>query len=142
MKKPYNYYLFFIALVSLSFKWILALIVIVVALGFKFYARGILSSASVLIGLIAGYVVAIFMGVVNFDAVANASWFALPVPFKYGFEIQAAAIIGMCLMAVVSAIETVGDISGITKGGAGREGERPAIPGAGSARARAAAPGS
>ena len=61
------------------------------------------------------------MGVVNFDAVANASWFALPVPFKYGFEIQAAAIIGMCLMAVVSAIETVGDISGITKGGAGRE---------------------
>ena len=102
-------------------KWILALIVIVVALGFKFYARGILSSASVLIGLIAGYVVAIFMGVVNFDAVANASWFALPVPFKYGFEIQAAAIIGMCLMAVVSAIETVGDISGITKGGAGRE---------------------
>ena len=102
-------------------KWILALIVILVALGFKFYARGILSSASVLIGLIAGYVVAIFMGVVNFDAVSNASWFALPVPFKYGFEIQAAAIIGMCLMAVVSAIETVGDISGITKGGAGRE---------------------
>ena len=69
-------------------KWILALIVIVVALGFKFYARGILSSASVLIGLIAGYVVAIFMGVVNFDAVTNASWFALPVPFKYGFEIK------------------------------------------------------
>ena len=61
------------------------------------------------------------MGAVNFGGVTNASWFALPVPFKYGFEIHAAAILGMCLMAIVSAIETIGDISGITKGGAGRE---------------------
>jgi xanthine/uracil permease len=30
-----------------------------------------------------------------------------------------AAIIGFCLMAFVSAVETVGDVSGITKGGAG-----------------------
>ena len=102
-------------------KWGLALIVIVVALGFKFYARGVLSSAAILIGLLAGYVVAIFMGAVNFGGVTNASWFALPVPFKYGFEIHVAAILGMCLMAIVSAIETIGDISGITKGGAGRE---------------------
>ena len=102
-------------------KWGLALVVIIVALGFKFYARGILSSAAILIGLIVGYIVAIFMGAVNFSAIANASWFALPVPFKYGFEIHAAAVIGMCLMAIVSAIETIGDISGITKGGANRE---------------------
>ena len=102
-------------------KWGLALVVIIVALGFKFYARGILSSAAILIGLIAGYIVGIFMGVVNFSGVEKASWFALPVPFKYGFELHAAAIIGMCLMAIVSAIETIGDISGITKGGANRE---------------------
>lgn len=101
--------------------WFLAIVVIVVSLGFKFFTKGMLSSAAVLIGLIVGYIVAIPMGMVNFGGVANAGWFAIPTPFKYGFEVNAAAIIGMCLMAVVSAIETVGDVSGIAKGGANRE---------------------
>lgn len=101
--------------------WGLALVVIIVALGLKFMTKGILSSAAILFGLMAGYVVAIIMGKVNFGGVMNASWFAIPVPFKYGFEFNMAAIIGICLMSIVSAIETVGDVSGITKGGAGRE---------------------
>ncbi len=102
-------------------KWGLALVVIFVALGFKFFTKGIASSAAILLGLIAGYLVGIFTGAVNFGGVAKADWFAIPSPFKYGFEFSAIAIIGMCLMSVVSAIETVGDISAIAKGGAGRE---------------------
>ena len=101
--------------------WGMALIVIIVALGLKFWTKGILSSAAILFGLIAGYLVAIAMGQVSFAGVAKASWFAIPQPFKYGVDFNMAAIIGICLMSIVSAIETVGDISGITKGGAGRE---------------------
>lgn len=101
--------------------WSLALIVILVTLGLKFFTRGMMSSAAVLIALVVGYIVAIPMGMVNFGKVASASWFAMPSPMHFGFEINIAAIIGMCLMSFVSAIETVGDISGITKGGAGRE---------------------
>ena len=101
--------------------WIQALIVIVVALGVKFYSKGILSSAAILVGLIVGYVVSIPMGSVSFSGIANASWFALPKPLSYGFEFNITAIIAMCLMCIISAIETVGDISGVTKGGAGRE---------------------
>ncbi len=102
-------------------KWGLALVVIFVALGFKFFSKGIASSAAILLGLIAGYLVGIFTGAVNFGGVAKAEWFVIPTPFKYGIEFSAAAIIGMCLMSIVSAIETVGDISAIAKGGAGRE---------------------
>lgn len=102
-------------------RWGLALVVIFVALGFKFFTRGTMSSAAILIGLIAGYVVGYLTGAVNFGGVAKAAWFAVPQPFKYGVEFSAFAIIGMCLMSLVSAIETVGDISGITKGGANRE---------------------
>jgi len=101
--------------------WGLALVVIVVTLGVQFYSRGFLSTASVLIGIIAGYIVAMILRQVDFGRVASASWFALPQPFKMGFSLNVAAIVGMCLMAFVSAIETVGDISGITKGGANRE---------------------
>lgn len=101
--------------------WSLALIVIAVTVGLKFFVKGFVSSAAILIGLVAGYLIAIPMGMVDFGRVGGAGWFALPEPLRWGFELNAAAIIGMCLMAVVSAIETVGDISGITKGGANRE---------------------
>ena len=94
--------------------WILALVVIVVTLVIKFFVKGFLSSAAVLMGILAGYIVAVLMGMVNFGGVARAGWFEIPTPFKYGFEFKIAAVVGMCAMAIVSAIETVCDVSGIT----------------------------
>ena len=102
-------------------SWFVAIVVVVVTLCVKFFARGLLSVAAVLIGLLVGYAVAFLMGMVSFAAVDRAATFALPQPFPFGVEFTAAAVIGFCLMAVISAIETVGDVSGITKGGAGRE---------------------
>ncbi|KAB2956253.1 MAG: purine permease [Rhizobiaceae bacterium] len=102
-------------------NWSVALVVIVTTLALKFFARGTWSIAAVLIGLAAGYFVALVSGMVSFGNVGGAGWIAIPVPFKWGFDLNAAAVTGMCFMAIVSAIETVGDVSGITKGGAGRE---------------------
>ncbi len=118
-------------------NWSAALVVIFVTLGLKFFTRGMLAISAVLIGLIVGYIYALLVGMISFggDFGIAASWnnaatFALPQPFKYGWEISAAAIIGFCLMAFVSAIETVGDVSGITKGGADREATDEEIQGA------------
>ena len=111
-------------------NWTVALVVIVVTLGFKFFAKGMLSVSAILIGLIVGYIVAFAMGMVNFGNVGRAAPFALPDPFHFGFEFSVAAVIGFCLMAIISAIETVGDVSGITKGGAGREATDKEITGA------------
>ncbi|PKP74925.1 MAG: uracil permease [Alphaproteobacteria bacterium HGW-Alphaproteobacteria-6] len=111
-------------------QWLPALVVILVTLAIKFFTRGFMAVAAVLIGIIAGYVVALAMGQVSFTSVGRAGYFALPNPFKWGFEFNAAIIIGMCFMAIVSAIETVGDVSGITKGGAGREATDKEIEGA------------
>lgn len=102
-------------------NWSIALIVILVTLLLKFFTRGMLSVAAVLLGMVAGYAYAFAIGKVSFVAVGKASWFTAPELFKFGWEINWAIIIGMCFMAVVSAIETVGDVSGITKGGANRE---------------------
>ena len=115
-------------------NWSAALVVIIVTLALKFYARGMLAVSAVVIGILAGYLYALIMGMVTLDGIAT-SWgraapLALPVPFKYGFEFSFAAIIGFCLMAFVSAVETVGDVSGITKGGAGREATEQEITGA------------
>ncbi len=116
-------------------NWSAALVVIMVTLALKFFTRGMLSVSAVLVGLIAGYLYALlFTDMLSIEAIAT-SWdraaaFALPQPFKYGFEFSLAAVIGFCLMAFVSAIETVGDVSGITKGGAGRQATDDEIQGA------------
>jgi NCS2 family nucleobase:cation symporter-2 len=102
-------------------NWTVAGTVIVATLGLKFFARGMLSVSAVLIGLLAGYAVAWAFGMVSFGNVGRAAVVALPDPFHFGIEFSVAAILGFCLMAFVSAVETVGDVSGIAKGGAGRE---------------------
>ena len=110
--------------------WTPALVVVIVTLLVKFFARGFLAVAAVLIGIVAGYLVALAMGQVSFTAIDRAGWFSVPMPFKWGFEFNLAIVLGMCFMAVISAIETVGDVSGITKGGAGREATDKEISGA------------
>lgn len=111
-------------------KWFPALVVVVVTLAIKFFTRGFTAVAAVLLGIIAGYIVAYLMGQVSFANLGRAGWFNIPTPFHWGFELNWAIVIGMCFMAIVSAIETVGDTSGITKGGAGREATDKEITGA------------
>ncbi len=110
--------------------WSVALTVVVVALLFKFFTKGILSNAGILIGLVVGYLLAIALGMVNFGAVANAALFVTPQPLPYGFEFNLGAVIAVVLVSVVSAIETVGDASATTKAGAGRDATDKEIAGA------------
>ncbi|MCA1300136.1 uracil-xanthine permease family protein [Stappia indica] len=111
-------------------NWFVALVVVAVTLGLKFFTRGMWSVAAVLIGLIVGYLLSMALGMVSFANVGRAAWFTLPNPLHFGLAFDWAAVIGFGLMGVVSAIETVGDVSGITKGGAGREASDREIAGA------------
>ena len=110
--------------------WTVALTVIVVALGFKFMTKGMLSNAAILFGLIAGYLVAFMFGMVNFSSVGKASWVTSLQTLPYGFEFNLGAVIGVTLVSIVSAVETVGDTSATAKAGAGREATDEEISGA------------
>ncbi|MET3728466.1 xanthine permease [Fictibacillus halophilus] len=73
------------------------------------FSNGFIRSVSILIGLIAGTVVSVFLGLVDFTPVMEASWVHMPKPFYFGvptFEIG--AIITMILVAIVSLIESTG----------------------------------
>ena len=110
--------------------WSVALTVVVVSLICKFMTKGLISNAAVLIGLIAGYIVAILMGMVSFGGVAKSAWFQIPEVMPYGFEFSLGAVIGVTLVSIVSAIETVGDTSATTKAGADRDATDEEISGA------------
>jgi len=100
---------------------IISFTVLIVALWANQKGKGMVSSASILIGMVAGYIVAMMMGMVNYGKIAGADWFAFPMPLQYGIDFVPGAIILMLFMAVVTTIETIGDISATTMGGANRE---------------------
>ncbi len=119
---------------------LLGCFVLVVIIAVKHYGKGMISAANVLIGIAAGYVVATILGfilpttgidaegveytyswVVQWSKVAEAKWFAIPafMPVKMVFDVR--AILPMILMFIVTAVETIGDISAVQMGGFNRE---------------------
>ena len=101
-------------------SWLLAGVVVAVTLGLSFFARGIWSTAAVLLGLLAGYAVAGAMGKVSLAPIATAGWFMLPSPFHFGFAVSISAIAGFCLMGFISDIESIGAVSAMCEGTAKR----------------------
>lgn len=101
-------------------SWLLAGVVVVVTLALSFFARGIWSTAAVLLGLVAGYIVSALLGKVSLAPVAAAGWVMLPQPFHFGFALSGAAILGFCLMGFISDIESIGGVSAICENTAGR----------------------
>lgn len=108
-------------------NWSMAIFVIIVTLLIRRYGKGIWSTASIFFGLCVGYIVAIPFGMVNakkVSAIGSADWIGLPNQ-HFGLDFTSSAAIGlmglMIIMAFITTIETVGDISGITMGGANRE---------------------
>ena len=118
----------------------LGALVTVVIIAFKHGTKGMTSASSILIGIIAGYIASAVMGlflsptgitadgveytkawVLNWDKVASAPWFEIPrlMPIKPVFDLR--AILPVLIMFIVTAVETVGDISGVMEGGLGRE---------------------
>ena len=130
----------------------LGMVVLIVTLALKHFTnpKGILSTASILIGILVGYVVAIIMTmvlphtgtavledgstvsytyswVVNFQQVKDASWFALPGIAGFGklAEVKPVfrveAILPVAIMFIVTTVETVGDICACVESGMDRE---------------------
>ena len=119
---------------------LLAIFVLAMILFFKHGTKGFTSSSAILLGIACGYVAAFIMGlilpttgvtaegveytkawVLNWDKVAKAAWFEIPkiLPVTPVFDMR--AILPVMIMFIVTAVETVGDISGVMEGGLGRE---------------------
>lgn len=100
---------------------LLGMIVLITVIYFKQFTKGITSTGAMFIGTVIGFIVAIFMGKVDLASLSTAGYFNLPRPFTYGFSFHLDACLAMVMMYIVSAVETVGDMSGVTMGGANRE---------------------
>jgi len=94
-------------------NWIVGTFTLLVCLGFQVFAKGFLRSLSVLIGLIAGYILAVCMGMVSFAGLENVGIVSLPKVLPFTPEFNVGAILSFIAIYFVSATETIGDTSAL-----------------------------
>ncbi len=91
----------------------IAMLVMIVTLILNRYGKGLVSSASILIGMLVGYLVCIPLGMVDFTPVAEASWFAMPNILEYGVVFDWKAVLAFIPAYFVTTIETVGCLKAV-----------------------------
>ena len=89
----------------------LAALVLVLIVIFNRSSNRYLRMSSIVIGLLIGYVVAWFLGMVDFTSVQSYGGFNIPVPFRYGLSFDWSAIIALGIVYLITAIEAYGDIT-------------------------------
>ena len=101
-------------------SWAVALITLAVVVFLNHFTKGITKLASILIGILAGYVIAYFLGIVDLSGVGSAAWVALPRPMPFDIQFVPAACVSLGIVYVVNAVQTIGDLSSTTMGGMDR----------------------
>ena len=102
-------------------NWLVGSLTLLVCLGFQVFAKGFLQSLSILIGLIAGFLLAVCLGMVDFSGLQQASVISMPklLPFKPEFDFG--ATLSLIVIFLVSATETIGDTSALCSSALHRE---------------------
>lgn len=85
--------------------------VLVLVVAISIINNKVIRSSAIFIGLMAGLIVSVFLGKIDFSQVSQASLFTLPIPFKYGFGFDWQAFIPIAFMYVITSIETSGDLT-------------------------------
>ena len=102
-------------------NWAVAAFTLIVVMGRSNKGKGICKLAAILLGMIAGYIVAAVFGMVDLSEVRDAAWFSLPRFMHFGIKFEFSACIALALLFAINAIQAIGDLTATTVGGLNRE---------------------
>ena len=102
-------------------NWAVAIFTLVVVTVLNHFGKGIVKLASILIGMVAGYVVSAFFGMVSFSSVASASVFQLPQVMHFGINFEVSSCVAIGLLFAINSVQAIGDFTATTVGGLGRQ---------------------
>lgn len=102
-------------------NWTVAIFTLIVVTVLNHFAKGFLKLASILIGMIVGYIFSSFFGMISFSNVAQAGVFQLPEVMHFGIEFEPSACVALGLLFVINSVQAIGDFSATTAGGLDRE---------------------
>lgn len=101
-------------------NWLIAFFTLAVVTGLNHFGKGIWKLASILIGIIAGYIVSIPFGMVNFDKVGEAGIFQIPEFMHFGVEFEISSCVAIGLLFAINSVQAIGDYSATTIGAMNR----------------------
>lgn len=101
-------------------NWTVAVVVLVIVTVLNHFGKGVWKLASILIGMGAGYVIALAMGMVDFSPVAEAGFFELPRPMHFGMKFEPSSCVAISILFAINAVQAIGDFSATTTGGMDR----------------------
>ena len=101
-------------------NWLVAIFTLVVVTALNHFAKGIWKLASILIGIIAGYIVATCFGMVSLDSVASAGFFQLPQFLHFGIKFEISSCFAIGILFAINAVQAIGDFTATTSGGLNR----------------------
>ena len=102
-------------------NWAVAAFTLIVVMVMSNKGKGICKLAAILLGMIAGYIVAAVFGMVDLSEVRDAAWFSLPQFMHFGIKFEFSACIALALLFTINAIQAIGDLTATTVGGLNRE---------------------
>lgn len=102
-------------------NWAVAAFTLIVVMVMSNRGKGICKLAAILLGMIAGYIVAAVFGMVDLSEVRDAAWFSLPQFMHFGIKFEFSACIALALLFAINAIQAIGDLTATTVGGLNRE---------------------
>lgn len=102
-------------------NWTVAIFTLVIVTVLNHFGKGIVKLASILIGMLAGYVVSAFFGMVSFSSVASASVFQFPQVMHFGINFEVSSCVAIGLLFAINSVQAIGDFTATTVGGLGRE---------------------
>ena len=102
-------------------NWAVAAFTLIVVMILSNKGKGICKLAAILLGMIAGYIVAAVFGMVDLSEVRDAAWFSLPRFMHFGIKFEFSACIALALLFAINAIQAIGDLTATTVGGLNRE---------------------
>lgn len=102
-------------------NWLVAIITLAIVTFLNHFTKGFVKLASILIGIICGYIIAACFGMVDLTAVAQASVFQMPQIMHFGIQFDPSSCIAIGLLFAINAIQAIGDFTATTTGGMDRE---------------------
>lgn len=102
-------------------NWAIAIFTLAVVTFLNHFTKGFFKLASILIGMVSGYIVAILAGMVDFSAVGDAGLIYVPRPMHFGINFNLSASIAIGLLFAINSVQAIGDFSATTIGGLDRE---------------------
>ena len=102
-------------------NWLVAFLTLTVVTALNHYGKGIWKLSSILIGVVAGYLISIPFGLVHFETIREAGLLQVPMPLHFGITFEPSSCAAIGILFAINSIQAIGDYSATTVGAMDRE---------------------